>query len=93
MLHMVVLSHSPESCPGHAHIREQYGDCFTKLTQLASEREMKIVGNWIDPPAHTNFVLVDAPNAHAVLQALAESGVTLFTSSVIHPVIELAERP
>jgi hypothetical protein len=73
MLHIVVMTHSPESCPSHPHIREQFTDCFTKLDQIVPEREMKIVGNWIDPPAHTNFVLVEAVSAHAVLLERAMS--------------------
>lgn len=89
MLHIVVITHSPESCPSHPHIREQFTDCFTKLNKIVPEREMKIMGNWIDPPAHTNFVLVDAPTAHAVVDALAESGVTRYTSTSIHPVISM----
>jgi hypothetical protein len=89
MLHLVVLSHQPESCPSHPHIREPFVECFTKLTGLLSQPEAKVLGNWIDPPAHQNFVLVEAPNAHAVLNALAESGITRYTSSVIHPVLDL----
>lgn len=86
MLHMVVMSHTPESCPGRPGNEEAVA-CVQKIHDLAGSKNVQITGSWADPPAHVNFLLLAAPDAHAVQALLMESGVTAWTSTTIHAVV------
>jgi hypothetical protein len=88
MLHMVIVKHSPESCPGRPG-NEEIIPCLNKLQELLTEREIKTVGRWADPPGHVNYLVLDAPNAHAVLQVFMESGLSAHTSTEVHAVMSM----
>lgn len=59
MLHMIVLKHSPESCPGREG-NEDIIPCMHKMDELMKERGIQVVGRWADPPAHVNYAVLDA---------------------------------
>lgn len=86
MLHMVVMSHTPEACPGRPG-NEDAVACVQKLHELAGSKGVQINGSWADPPAHVNFLLLEAPDAHAVQSLLMESGVVAWTSTQVHAVL------
>lgn len=90
MLHMVITRHSPESCPGRAG-NESIHPCLNSMEELMKQRGVKIVGRWADPPAHVNYMVLDALNAHVIQELFMESGLFGYTASEIRPVLSMDE--
>lgn len=88
MLHMVIVKHSPESCPGRAG-NEEIIPCLNKMQELLTESEIKTIGRWADPPGHVNYLVVDEPSAHAVLQVFMDSGLAAHTTTEVHAVLSM----
>ncbi len=88
MLHMVIAQHSPESCPGREG-NEGIHPCMHSLESLIQERGIGVVGRWADPPAHINYMVLDAPNAHAVQELFMESGLFGHMTVDIRPVLNM----
>lgn len=88
MLHMVVNSHSPESCafrgPDEGRI---LSDAFDRLEAQAAEQGATVKGSWVNRAAHEIFMLVDAPNAHVIEQALLGAGLVGRTHSRVLSVV------
>jgi hypothetical protein len=59
------------------------------MQELLTEADIKTVGRWADPPGHANYAVLDAPNAHAVLQVFMDSGLSAHTSTEIRPVVSM----
>lgn len=63
MYAMRISKHSPDDCPA---IEAKYKDVFLtameKHEQLASKHKVKIIGVWVDSPAHTVYSVYDAPS-------------------------------
>ena len=55
MLHMVILSHTAESCPGRPE-NQHIVACVGKTNELIRERGIKLTGSWADPPSHVNYM-------------------------------------
>ena len=77
MLYMIVNTHSAESCAFRSEddAKALVGGFERFEQEKAPAHGVKIVGSWINRPAHEAFVLADAPDAHAIDTALVESGV------------------
>lgn len=86
MLHMVVVRHSAESCPGRPG-NEAIHPCLLTMAELLTQRGVTTVGRWADPPAHVTYFVLDAPNAHVIQGVLMESGVFGHTTSEVRPVL------
>ena len=84
MLHMVIMRHSEESCPGRPG-NEAVIPCVNKMQELLKARSIGIVGRWADPPGHVNYLVLDAPHGEAVVHVIMESGLAAYTTSEIHP--------
>ena len=92
MLHMVVMTHNPEAGPAASEkARESVRTAMEKREQVMSELGIREIGEWIDMPGHTAFLLIDAPNAHVVTQMLAEFGLLGWLNAAIHPVVPYQE--
>lgn len=88
MLHMLIIRHSAESCPGREG-NETVHPCLSTMNDLIVARGIVVVGKWADPPAHVNYLVLDAPSAHLIQEILMESGVFAHTTSEIHPVLNM----
>jgi len=88
MLHMVISKHTAESCPGRPGNQDVF-PCLQKMNELLAARDIKIVGRWADPPGHVNYLVLDAPSAHAILEVFMESGLFAYTSNEIRPVLSM----
>ena len=86
MLHMVIVRHTAESCPGRPG-NEAVHPCLQAMNELLVQREVTTVGRWADPPAHVNYLVLDAPSAHLIQEVLMESGLSAHTTSEIRPVL------
>lgn len=90
MLYMVISRHSPESCPGRPG-NEAVHPCMHSMDELIKERNIRIVGRWADPPAHINYMVLEADTAHVIQEALMESGLFAYTTTEIRPVLSMDE--
>ncbi len=88
MLHMVIATHSPESCPGRPG-NEEIIPCLNKMQDLLKDRNIRTIGRWADPPGHANFLVLDAPSAHDILQSFMESGLMMHTTVEIRAVLSM----
>lgn len=86
MLHMVVLTHAPETCPSwRPEFAAKAHKCWTTIRETAQGHQTVVQGMWADPPGHVFFLLLDAPNAHAIGDLMGELEVTHWNRVEIHP--------
>jgi hypothetical protein len=88
MLHMVIVRHTAESCPGREG-NEAVHPCLQSMGELLDERGVRTLGRWADPPAHVNYLVLDAPDAHVIQAVLMESGLFAHTTAEIRPVLSM----
>lgn len=88
MLHMVVVTHTAESCPGRPG-NEAVVPCLQKMQELLGARGIKAIGRWADPPAHVSWLVLDAPSAHAIVEVLMESGISAHTTTEVRPILSM----
>ena len=88
MLHLVIVRHSPESCPGRPG-NEAIHPCLQTMNDLFPERGVVTVGRWADPTAHVNYLVLDAPSAHAIQDVIMESQLMFHTTTEIRPVMSM----
>ena len=92
MLHMVVLTHGPDTC---AAAHEEYGkmarDAMTLREEMSKKHGVTLQHSWVDAPAHTFYLVADAPNAHAVNGLMADLKFFLWNTVDIHPIVTLEE--
>lgn len=88
MLHMVVMKHSPESCPGRPG-NEDVIPCMHKMDELMKERGIEVVGRWADPSAYVNYAVLDAEGAHVIQGVIMESGFGMYSTAEIRPVLSM----
>ena len=91
MLHMVIVRHSPESCPGRPG-NEAVHPCLHAMDTMIAERGIGVVGRWADPAAHVNYMVLDSLNAHVIQEILMESGLFGHTTAEIRPVLSMDVR-
>ena len=88
MLHMVISRYTAESCPGLPG-NDPVHPCLQAMDTLIAERGVRIVGRWADPPAHVNYLVLDAPSAHVIQEIFMQSGLSGYTTNEIRPVLSM----
>lgn len=92
MQHMIVATHGPETCPAsREEMREAYLPDFDRMAEIGKALEVEPQGGWADMPAHIIFLVVEAPNAHAVTQFAADLHLMDWNTVVVHPVIAVEQ--
>ena len=92
MLYMVSLNHSPDKCPGVApEIRDRVLVMASTMTEVLKTHGCSFQGGWVSKSAHLTFIVIDAPNAHAVDDAMVDLGLAVWNTASIYPVITLEE--
>ena len=92
MLHMVTATHGPDTCAASVpEIMELALDSLPKLEEVANSLGVTVQGSWANMPAHTFYILVDAPNAHVVNRMAAEVKLMNWNTIAVSPVITLEE--
>lgn len=61
MLFHITHVHTPETCPGKD--PEKMRNTFGKMISDAEEIGVKVVGVWVDGPAHTVYFVVETDSA------------------------------
>ena len=87
MLFHVKHTHSWEACPYHDAERAQA--TFGKAMAGIEKSEIELVGAYVDAPAHTTFLLLDATSADQIETALAP--VIDIGWAQTRPVVDFAE--
>ncbi len=92
MLHMVVMSHGPDTCAAANPESGQLArSAMEKMEETSKKLKITLKGAWVDAPAHVFYVLADAPNAHAVNNLMTELQFFHWNTIDIHPVVLLEE--
>lgn len=92
MLYMLSLSHTPQQCPGVAtEIRDRVVTMAATMTDVLKSHGCTFQGGWVSKSAHMTFMLIDAPNAHAVDDATVDLGLAVWNTAAFYPVITLDE--
>jgi len=69
MLFHVKHTHSWEACPYHD--ADRASDTFGKAMAGIHESDVELVGAYVDAPAHSVFLILDATSAAQIEEALA----------------------
>ena len=92
MLYMASLSHEPDKCPGVAlDIRNRVVTMAATMTGVLQSHGCSFQGGWVSKSAHLTFLVIDAPNAHAVDDAIVDLGLAVWNTATIYPLITLDE--
>ena len=87
MLFHITHVHNWDNCP--AHNPEKAKATFGKVLANREESGTKVIGAYVDPPAHTFYFIVEADNAkqlELLLDPVFELG-----SAQIHPISDALE--
>ncbi|MGE5225664.1 MAG: DUF3303 domain-containing protein [Planctomycetaceae bacterium] len=92
MKHMVVGRHNAESCAFRSEEDGAIlGGALDAFGVAAAELGLTIDGSWINRSSHASFILVDAPNAHVIDEALLKAGLVGRTHTEIYPIFAMEE--
>ena len=92
MLYFASLTHSPDKCPGVAlEIRDRVVRMTSTMTEVLRTHGCTFQGGWVSKSAHLTFLVIDAPNAHTVDDALVDLGLAVWNTATIYPVVTLEE--
>jgi uncharacterized protein DUF3303 len=67
------------------------GAALEALGKSAAELGLTVDEFWVNRSAHAFFILVDAPNAHVIDEALLKAGLVSRTHTEIFPVLTMEE--
>ena len=92
MLHMIVLTHGPDTCAAvDPEAGEMARTAMTQMEEVSNKFQCFVKEAWVDPPAHTFYLVADAPNAHVINQVMQELKFMLWNTVDIHPIVTLEE--
>ncbi len=69
MLFHITHVHTPETCPYHDPKKARAS--FGKMLGGAEQLGVKLVGAWVDVPAHTAYIVVEADSAQQIEELMA----------------------
>ncbi len=92
LLHMIVNTHNPQDCVfrGDAESEAMRG-ALRRFHSVAREHGVEPQGTWMSRAAHEIFLLVEAPNVHAIEEILVDAGLVGLTRSQVLPVLPSAD--
>ena len=61
------------------------------MTDVLQSHGCTLQGAWVSKSAHLTFMVLDAPNAHAVDDAMVDLGLAVWNTTTTYPVITLEE--
>lgn len=92
MLYFIELVHSPQQCPGVSiEIRDRALRMSQNMEQVLQSHGCAFQGGWVGKSSHKTFVVMDAPDAHALDSALVDLGLAVWNTTTIYPVITIGE--
>jgi hypothetical protein len=92
MLHMVVMTHGPDTCAAvHPEFGEMARNAMANMDEVSKKHQITVQGRWVDPPGHVLYIVADAPNAHAISNFTMDLQFMLWNTVDIHPIVTLEE--
>ncbi len=92
MLYMVVATHGPDTCAEFAEeTKKRVLAAAPRMEEVAKAHGIIPKGAWAAMVSHTTFMLLDAPNGHAVQDVMAELELHAWNTVVMYPVETLEE--
>jgi hypothetical protein len=92
MLHLVVATHGLETCAALVPaIRERVTPHLCTNRKAAEKPGIGLRGSCTDMPGHATFMLLDAPNAHAVTQLMLDVHLMDWNAIANHSVMSTVE--
>jgi hypothetical protein len=89
---MIELNHAPQQCPGVAlEIRDRVLRMSDTMEKVMQAHGCVFRGGWIGKSSHVTFLLLDAPGAHAVDDAMVDLGLAVWNTATMYPVITFEE--
>lgn len=87
MLHMVVNTHSAESCAfRNEDNKEKLTGGFGSMAEAAAAKGATLHSAWANMASHTVFALIEASSGHVVDEVLRQAGLVGYTQSVVYSV-------
>lgn len=91
MLFHITHIHTPETCPYHD--PEKARATFGKMLGGAEHLGVKLVGAWVDAPAHTVYIVVETDSAQKLEELLAPGlEIGYAETSVVQDSLEILKR-
>jgi hypothetical protein len=97
MFILQILKHAPETCPGYG-VKPKFRAItvmwFEKIEALAAKHKIKVVGVWVDHPAHKWYAIYETPSMEAFMDLMMEPecmAPLAFCTSDAKPVISAKE--
>ena len=92
MLYMVVGTHGPDTCAGFVEESKKRAlAAGSRMEAAAKAHSITPKGAWTAMVSHKTFMLLDAPNGHAVQDLVAELELHAWNTVVMYPVETLQE--
>ncbi len=92
MLYMVVATHGPDTCAAFVEEpKKRFLAMKTQIDDVAKTHGVTVKGSWVAMVAHTIYLIVDAPNGHAVQDFVAGVELYAWNTVVMYPVNDLGE--
>ncbi len=73
MLYMIVSTHNPDTCPiVNPTSMQKMVSANQRMADVTKALGVTVQGSWTDMPAHTIFMLIDAPKPEVLQQTARE---------------------
>ncbi|MFC1969402.1 DUF3303 domain-containing protein [Chloroflexota bacterium] len=92
MLHMIVMTHGPDTCAAvHPEAGEMARTAMDQMNDVSKKHKVEYKGGWVNPPGHVFYIVAEAPNAHAISNFVTELRFFLWNTVDIQPIVTLEE--
>jgi len=89
---MIVMTHGPDTCAAvHPEAGEMARNAMDQMNDVSKKHQVEFKGGWTYPPGHVMYIVVDAPNAHAVSNVVTELRFFFWNTVEIQPIVTLEE--
>jgi hypothetical protein len=90
MLHLVTATHNPEACPAAFDAAKEIAlPGISRLANGDMPPGVTLVGAWVNMPGHALYAVVDAPNAHEIVDFCMSAGFGAYSTVNVTPVVEI----
>ncbi|MEE9198745.1 MAG: DUF3303 family protein [Dehalococcoidia bacterium] len=92
MLYMVIATHGPETCAAVVDEAKKRALAMgPRMEEASKAHDCTIQGGWISRSNHTSYLLVEAPNAHAIEDTIWDLELAHWNTVAIHPVVTVED--
>ena len=92
MLYMVVATHGPDTCANFVQESKKRAlAAGPRMEEAGKAHGITPKGAWVTEVSHTTFMLLDAPNGHAIQDVVAELELHARNTVAMYPVETLEE--